>query len=174
MSVVADLFALAEAWRQVTFAGALITIISLASWSYRTWIFIMQYVMLCIHACNVCPRLCYLLTPSHMLLSSQVVGHWAPFWSGNCALFNFFWLKRSKKQVCIHSLHWGTKGLLSLNCFFLWWTGTWVWGDPQPSVFISVSCPLTCTQPGQLNIGVLIFATWLIKAQWHTIPQAAS
>lgn len=136
MSVVADLFALAEAWRQVTFAGALITIISLASWSYRTWIFIMQYVMLCIHACNVCPRLCYLLTPSHMLLSSQVVGHWAPFWSGNCALFNFFWLKRSKKQVCIHSLHWGTKGLLSLNCFFLWWTGTWVWGDPTFSVYL--------------------------------------
>jgi hypothetical protein len=135
----------------------------------------MQYVMLCIHACNVCPRLCYLLTSSHMLLSSQVVGHWAPFWIGNCALFNFSgWKKAKSKFAYTDSLHWGTKiDLWVLIVSFCDGQGH-EYEETQPSVFISVSCPLTCTQPGQLNIGMLIFATWLIKAQWHTIPQAAS
>jgi hypothetical protein len=26
--------------------------------------------------------------------------------------------------------------LVSLDCFFLWWTGTWVWGDPTFSVYL--------------------------------------
>jgi hypothetical protein len=96
----------------------------------------MQYVVLCINACNVCPRLRYLLTSSHMLLSSEVVGHWAPFWIGNHALFNFSGWKKIEAslqtQLALRHQNW----LVSLDCFFLWWTGTWVWGHRTFSVYL--------------------------------------
>jgi hypothetical protein len=115
--------------------------------------------MLCIHACNVCPKLNVICSHFYtcFLLRWLVIGH--PF-ELTTMCYLFFLVKKNKKQVYVHNLHWSTK--IDLWVLIIWsYDGQGHEHDEtQPSVFISVNCPLTCTKPTQLNIGMFIFATW--------------
>jgi hypothetical protein len=95
-----------------------------------------QYVMLYIHACNVCLRLCYLLTFLLMIFSSQVVGHWAPFGVGNPMLFIFSGWKNHKASLHAQFMLRHQNWFMNVDCFFLWWSRTWAWWDPTLSVYL--------------------------------------